>query len=138
MIKRYSDVPQSNLVRFPKEELLISKSGNDVRLFIILDGVCYQLGLLETQDVGDLSTATDHGLLSGLTDDDHTQYVLRSIFTTKGDIISYSTAVARLGVGDSNAQLLMPDTSETVGLKWANMAFINDEIVSHNDEMVVI
>lgn len=31
-------------------------------------------------------TGTDHGALSGLTDDDHTQYVLRSILTTAGDL----------------------------------------------------
>lgn len=33
---------------------------------------------------------SDHGLLTGLSDDDHTQYVLRSILTTDGDLFSRS------------------------------------------------
>ena len=39
----------------------------------------------------------DHGLaLTGLTDNDHTQYVLRSLFTTLGDVAYFSTEWARL------------------------------------------
>jgi len=42
----------------------------------------------------------DHGALGGLTDDDHTQYVLRSILTTNGDLFTRTAgAIARLGVG---------------------------------------
>lgn len=49
---------------------------------------------------------SDHGALSGLGDDDHTQYVLRSILTTNGDIFTRTAgAVARLAVGSAN-QLL--------------------------------
>lgn len=49
---------------------------------------------------------SDHGALSGLSDDDHTQYVLRSILTTNGDIFTRTAgAIARLGVGAAN-QLL--------------------------------
>ena len=49
---------------------------------------------------------SDHGALWGLADDDHTQYVLRSILTTNGDIFTRTAgAVARLGVGSAN-QLL--------------------------------
>ncbi len=35
---------------------------------------------------------SDHGALSGLGDDDHTQYALRSIMTTLGDIIYAAAA----------------------------------------------
>ena len=42
-----------------------------------------------------------------------------SPLTTKGDILSYSSTDARLGVG-SNGQVLTADSSETTGLKWAN------------------
>lgn len=81
---------------------------------------------------------TDHGSLTGLLDDDHTQYVLRSIMTTKGDLFSYSTVVARLGVGTSDSQLLIPRSSETTGLRWGNLVFQDDEIVSVNNEIVVV
>lgn len=49
----------------------------------------------------------DHGLaLTGLTDDDHTQYTLRSILTTDGDLYTRTAGViARLGVG-SNTNIL--------------------------------
>lgn len=48
----------------------------------------------------------DHGALTGLGDDDHTQYVLRSILTTNGDILIQSGGVAaRLAVGSANQVL---------------------------------
>lgn len=47
-----------------------------------------------------LESAVDHGGLGGLADDDHTQYVLRSILTTNGDLFTRTAgAVARLGIG---------------------------------------
>ena len=41
--------------------------------------------------------------------------------TTKGDLLTYSSAVARLGVG-GNGTVLMADSAETTGLKWATVA----------------
>ena len=75
---------------------------------------------------------TDHGALSGLGDDDHSQYhndtrgdaryVKISTLTTKGDIYGRSSsAVTRLGVG-SNGQVLTADSSATTGLVWATPA----------------
>lgn len=61
---------------------------------------------LESQDHNHQSSGLqggqlDHGLaLIGLSDDDHPQYVLRSILTTDGDIfIRAAGAIARLGIG---------------------------------------
>lgn len=41
--------------------------------------------------------------------------------TTKGDLLTYSSAVARLGVG-TNGQVLSADSTQTSGLKWATPA----------------
>jgi hypothetical protein len=49
-----------------------------------------------------VNSSLDHGTLVGLGDDDHTQYVLRSILTTNGDLFTRTAgAVARLGIGTS-------------------------------------
>lgn len=53
---------------------------------------------------------TDHGALTGLSDDDHPQYVLRSILTTDGDIFYRNAgAIARLGVGSNGDVLTLAD-----------------------------
>lgn len=44
-----------------------------------------------------------------------------TIVTTKGDLLSYDTTAARLGVG-SNDQVLTADSSTATGLKWATPA----------------
>ena len=44
---------------------------------------------------------------------------LDTTVTTKGDLITYGTDVARLGVG-SNGQVLTADSGETLGVKWAD------------------
>jgi len=41
--------------------------------------------------------------------------------TTKGDLVSFSTLVARLGVG-SNNQVLTADSAQALGVKWATPA----------------
>ena len=63
----------------------------------------------------------DHGLaLTGLTDDDHTQYQLKSLLTTQGDII-YATAAstwARLAKGTAYQALRM--NSGATAPEWAS------------------
>lgn len=49
-----------------------------------------------------VNSSLDHGTLTGLGDDDHTQYVLRNILTANGDIFTRTAgAIARLGIGTS-------------------------------------
>ena len=63
--------------------------------------------------------AADHGVLSGLTDDDHTQYPLKSIATTKGDlwVATGAGVLVRVGVGTDD-QVLIADAGEASGVKW--------------------
>jgi hypothetical protein len=69
-------------------------------------------------------------MISYLKDSNATQYYLGSAWvnvgggsplTTKGDLYTYSTTDARLGVG-TNGQVLQADSAEATGLKWATPA----------------
>lgn len=63
--------------------------------------------------------AIDHGALTGLADDDHTQYLQKSTLTTVGDIYVHNgSAVTRLGKG-TNGQVLTVNTSTATDLEWA-------------------
>lgn len=66
------------------------------------------------------SGVTDHGLLTGLGDDDHPQYVLESLLDAKGDlyVASANDTPGRLAVG-SNDQVLVADSTQSLGVKWA-------------------
>jgi len=62
---------------------------------------------------------TDHGGLSGLLDDDHTQYIKDAEFTAKGDLLVGSGVGTfdNLLVG-TNGKVLMADSTQTLGVKW--------------------
>jgi hypothetical protein len=69
------------------------------------------------------------GMFSFLKDTNATQYYSGSAWvsvggssplTTKGDLYTYSTTDARLGVG-TNGQVLTADSAEATGLKWATV-----------------
>lgn len=68
-------------------------------------------------------SVTDHGGLTGLSDDDHPQYLQESLFDAKGDLVAATAdnTPARLGVG-SNGQVLTADSAEATGIKWAAAA----------------
>jgi hypothetical protein len=62
--------------------------------------------VLHSRGAGLIPDWVDHGGLGGLLDDDHTQYVLRSILTTHGDLFYRNGAdIARLPAGVSGEYL---------------------------------
>lgn len=72
------------------------------------------------QSAGAQAGTLDHGLaLTGLTDDDHTQYMLESLANAKGDVFTATAndtpAVLTVGADDT---ILMARSSETTGLVW--------------------
>jgi len=76
-------------------------------------------------------TSPQEGMISYLKDTNATEYYSGSAWitlggsasplTTKGDLYTYSTTDARLGVG-TNGQVLTADSAEATGLKWAAAA----------------
>ena len=63
----------------------------------------------------------DHGQLVGLGDDDHTQYVLKSLVDAKGDLLvgSANDLLGRLPGSATNGHVLTYDSAEALGMKWA-------------------
>lgn len=53
--------------------------------------------------------------------------------TTKGDLLTYSTANARLGVG-SNGLTLLADSGQTTGLRWGRVAQIGCSLYKTADQ----
>lgn len=150
-LRQLKKIPSKPTKDTPPGELFAAKTGSDVRYGINLDGVIYEVSLTPKSSApssGGSGGTSDHGALSGLSDDDHAQYhndargdaryPLKSLLTTKGDLyVRDGSAVNRLAIG-SDGQLLIPDTSNTVGMKWSNLIFNNDELISNNDEIVTI
>ncbi len=69
-------------------------------------------------------TSLDHGThLAGLADDDHTQYVLRSILTTNGDLFTRTAgAIARLGIGSDGDVLTVSSGAPAWAVSSAGMS----------------
>lgn len=95
--------------------------------------------------VGDLETGKSdvthnhsHNSLTGLTTGNpHTQYLLRSVLTTKGDIAVFDgTGWARLGVG-ADGSGLVADSSTSTGLRWsASNAVTSSSYTAKGDVLV--
>jgi hypothetical protein len=70
---------------------------------------------------------TDHGALTGLTDDDHTQYVLHSILTTRGDLFRRgASAIEAVALG-ADGRLLASDGTDAVWeAQYVTVNFIID------------
>lgn len=134
-------VPAKAIKSVVAGDLNVAKDGDTVKLWTVLGGKVYELAMIARADApasGGSGGTTDHGNLTGLSDDDHTQYLLRSVLTTKGDLfVRESSAIGRLAVG-SDGQLIIPDTPSTVGAKWGNLVFSNDEIIVNDDEIVTV
>lgn len=56
-----------------------------------------------------------------VSEDTHARGTPDAPLTTKGDLLTYDTADARIGVG-ANGQVLTADSTESLGVKWANPA----------------
>ena len=66
-----------------------------------------------------ISGATDHGALTGLSDDDHTQYLLKSVVDAKGDLLvaTADNTIGKVTVG-ANGSLVVADSAAPAGVAW--------------------
>lgn len=74
-------------------------------------------GLTFNPSTNNLSTTTFTGALTGTASGN----VPNTLLTTKGDLHGFSSVNARIPVG-SNDQVLMADSAQTLGVKWATIA----------------
>jgi hypothetical protein len=83
---------------------------------------------------------TAHSALTGLLNDDHTQYVLRNILTTNGDIFAQvAGVVARVGIGTAGQVLTVvgglpvwADPPDRSGARWVLEQYVDEEILFPN------
>lgn len=81
-------------------------------------------------------TTSDHGLLTGLGDDDHTQYTRKDTLTTKGDIYGRSaTTVVRKAVG-LNGSILSADSVQSDGLAWVTLAALASDLLTTKGDIL--
>jgi len=88
---------------------------------IIYNETIPEFNKYENAEWKDLGGGVDHGGLDGLADDDHTQYQLKSLLTTQGDMI-YATGDStwvRLAKGTSLQSLRM--NSGATAPEWAGV-----------------
>jgi len=71
-------------------------------------------GAASFTDVSKVGHTHGEGDVTGLASD-----LPKGIQTTKGDLIGYGVAPARLGAG-GDGQVLMVDSAQTLGVRWAN------------------
>lgn len=80
------------------------------------------VGLLPTHNHKGTSEGgtIDHGDLTDLVADDHTQYILKSLLAAKGDILVRNGAgnVVKLSVSGHNGYVLTEDSAVAEGIKW--------------------
>lgn len=106
------------LVRLAEAAAPSTPPTGQARLYVKSDGLLYWKDDAGTEHAA--GGVTDHGALTGLGDDDHTQYVTKALVDAKGDLLVASAAdtIARLAVG-TNGHVLTADSAESTGVKWA-------------------
>lgn len=122
-------VPAKAIKSVVAGDLNVAKDGDTVKLWTVLGGKVYELSMVPQTSApssGGSGGTTDHGALSGLTDDDHTQYLLRSVLTTKGDLfVRTSSAIARQAVGADNKPLVA-EAAQTNGLRYGGKILVDE------------
>lgn len=79
------------------------------------------------------STANSAGSAESYALSDHVHQ--QGIVTTKGDVLSFSSVPARLGVG-ANDTTLMADSAEATGLKWNTVATLLSKILTTKGDLL--
>jgi len=82
-------------------------------------GVAHDINAPVEHCVGAIDYAEANAHINNTGLDHHTQYLLRSVLTTKGDLFARTTSgITRLGVG-VDGQVLTADSAQTAGIKWS-------------------
>jgi hypothetical protein len=81
---------------------------------------------LSTLTTGILKSTTGTGVLSIATGAD-----LPSVLTTKGDVSTFSTVPARLGIG-SNRSVFIADSAQATGNRWGNDPILNGAAIDNS------
>lgn len=109
-------VPAKAIKSVVTGELNVAKDGDTVKLWTKLNGKVYELSMIAQADApasGGSGGTTDHGVLTGLSDDDHTQYALLAGRSGGQTVIG--------GTGTTDDLTLR--TTAGVGASGANMVF---------------
>lgn len=80
----------------------------------------------------------DHNTLTNLTTGDpHTQYLLKSVGTTKGDLLVHNgTSWVRVGVG-ANGAGLVADSTQAAGVRWSASGAIQGSTFTTKGDLLV-
>jgi hypothetical protein len=98
-----------------------------------------RIAALETGK-SDTGHTHDHGALTGLTDNDHPQYILHSLADANGDLLAATAdnTVGRLAIG-TNGWVLTADSTQATGMRWAApaSAYIASTIIDAKGDLIV-
>jgi hypothetical protein len=77
-------------------------------------------GIAVTGAAAGVAGVTDHGELTGLTDDDHTQYLKETDVSAKGDLyVATADNTITVVPAGTDGQVLTADSGVAAGVKWA-------------------